>query len=55
MCDRYDVGMLWRDGKVTFPDNRLKVEKRLESTEGKLKRDEELATKYCAIVEDYVD
>ncbi|XP_078380261.1 uncharacterized protein LOC144663221 [Oculina patagonica] len=29
--------------------------KRLESTERKLKRDEDLAKKYCAIIEDYVD
>ncbi|XP_020611034.1 uncharacterized protein LOC110049570 [Orbicella faveolata] len=31
------------------------AEKRLESTERKLKRDEELAKKYCDIIEDYVD
>ncbi|KAL9975998.1 hypothetical protein ACROYT_G013227 [Oculina patagonica] len=29
--------------------------KRLESTKRKLKRDEDLAKKYCAIIEDYVD
>ena len=49
VCDRYEVGML------KFPDNRLMAEKRLESNERKLKRDEELAKKYCAIIEDYVD
>ena len=55
VCDRYEVGMLWREGKVKFPDNRLVAEKRLECTERKLKRDEELAKKYCAIIKDYVD
>jgi len=47
--------MLWREGEVKFPDKRLMAEKRLASTERKLKRDEELAKKYCAIIEDYVD
>ena len=47
--------MLWREGEVKLPDNRLMAEKRLESTERKLKRDEELAKKYCAIIEDYDD
>ena len=44
----------YRESKK-FPDNRLMAEKRLESTERKLKRDEDLARKYCAIIEDYVD
>ena len=48
VCDRYEVGMLWREGEVKFPDNRFVAEKRLESTERKVKRDEELAKKYCA-------
>ena len=52
---RYEVGMLWREQEVEFPDNRLMAVKRLESTERKLKRDEDLARKYCAIIEDYVD
>ena len=30
------------------------AEKRLESTERRLKHDEELAKKYCDIIEDYV-
>jgi len=48
--------MLWREGEVKFPGNRLMAdEKRRESTERKLKRDEELANKYCAIIEDYVE
>jgi len=47
--------MVSREGEVTFPDNRLIAEKRLESTERKLNRDEELAKKYCAIIEDYVN
>ena len=47
--------MLWREGEVKFPNNRLVAEKLQESTERKLKRDEELAKKYCAIIEDYVD
>ena len=55
VCDRYEVGMLWREGEVKFPDNRPMAEKRLESTERKLKRDEELGKKYCAIIEDYAD
>ena len=55
VSDRYEVGMLWREGEVKFLDNRLMAKKRLESTERKLKRDEELAKKYCAIIEDYVD
>ena len=55
VCNRYEVEMLWREGEVKFPDNRLMGEKRLESTERKLKRDGELAKKYCAIIEDYVD
>ena len=54
VCDRYEVGMLWREGEVKLPDNRLMAEKRLESTERKLKRDEELAKEYCVIIEDYV-
>ena len=54
MYDRYEVGMLWREGKVKFADNRLMAEKRLESTERKLKGDKELAKKPCAIIEDYV-
>ena len=53
--DRYDVGMLWREGEVKFPDSRIMAEKRLESTKRKLKRDQELAKKYCDIIEDYVD
>ena len=55
VCNRYEVGMLWREGEVNFPDNRLMAEKRLESTERKLKSDEELAKKYCDIIEEYVD
>ena len=55
VSDRYEVGMLWKKGEVKFPDNRLMAEKRLESTERKLKCDEELAKKYYAIIEDYVD
>lgn len=55
VCNTYEVGMLWREGKVKFPDNRLMAEKRLESTETKLKRDKELAKQYCDIIEDYVD
>jgi len=47
--------MLWREGEVKFPDNRLMAEKRLESTERKLKGDEELTKKYCAIIKAYVD
>ena len=54
MSGRYEVGMLWREQEVEFPDNRLMAVKRLESTERKLKRDEDLARKYCAIIEDYV-
>jgi len=27
VCDRYEVGMLWREGEVKFPDNRLMAEK----------------------------
>ena len=46
--------MLWSEGKVKFADNRLMAEKRLESTERKLKGDKELAKKPCAIIEDYV-
>ena len=52
VCDRYEVGMLWREGEVKFPVNCLMTEKRLKSTEGKLKRDEELAKKYCTIIQD---
>ena len=55
MSGRYEVGMLWREQEVEFPDNHLMTVKRLESTERKLKRDEDLARKYCAIIEDYVD
>ena len=55
VCDRYEVEILGREGEVKFPDNRLMAKNRLESTERKLKRDEELAKKYCAIIEDYVD
>ena len=55
VSDRYEVGMLWREGELTFPENCLMAEKRLESMEWKLKRDEQLAKKYCAIIEDYVD
>ena len=55
MCDRYEVRMLWREGEVKFPDNRLMAEKRVESTEGKLKRDEELAKKDCGIIKGYVE
>ena len=55
VSDRYEVGTLWREGEVKFPDNHLMAEKRLESIERKLKRDEELAKKYCAIIKDYVD
>ena len=54
VCDRYEVGILWREGEVKFPDNGLMAEKRLESTERKLKHDEEVAKKYCDIIEDYV-
>lgn len=50
VCDRYEVGMLWREREVKFPDSRLMAEKRLESTQRKLKRGEELAKKYCAII-----
>ncbi|KAK3748900.1 hypothetical protein QZH41_002891 [Actinostola sp. cb2023] len=53
--DRYEVGMLWRDQDVEFPDNRAMSEKRLKSTERRLKRDETLADKYCAIIDDYVN
>jgi len=53
--DRYEVGMLWRDRDVKFPDNRAMAEKRLKSTERRLKRDETLADKYCAIIDDYVN
>ena len=41
--------------KLNFPDSCLMAEKRLESTERKLKRDQELAKKYYDIIEDYVD
>ena len=34
VCDRYEVGMLWREREVKFPDNRLMAdEKRLEEIE----------------------
>lgn len=46
MSDRYEVGMLWREGRVKFPDNCLMAEKRLESTKRKWTHDEELAKKY---------
>jgi len=52
--DRYEVGMLWKDRDVKFPDNRLLAERRLESTERRLKREEVLAEKYCSIIDDYV-
>ena len=55
VSDRYEVGMLWREQEVEFCDNRLMAVKRLESTERKLKRDEDLAKRYCAIIEDYID
>ena len=55
VCNRYELGMLWREEEVKFPDNPLMAEKRLESTERKLNRDEELAKKYCDIIEGYVD
>ena len=54
VCNRYEVEMLWREEEVKFPDNPLMAEKRLESTERKLKCDEKLA-KYCDIIEGYVD
>ncbi|KAK3747981.1 hypothetical protein QZH41_019783, partial [Actinostola sp. cb2023] len=53
--DRYEVDMLWRDQDVEFPDNRAMAEKRLKSTERRLKRDETLADKYCTIIDDYVN
>ena len=52
---RYEVRMLWREQEVEFPDNRLMAVKPLESTERKLKRNEDLAKKHCAIIEDYID
>ena len=55
MCDKYEVRMLWKEGEVKFPDNRVMAEKQLESTERKLKHDKELAKKYCDIIKDYVD
>ena len=55
VSDGYEVGMLWKEQDVKFPDNRPMAEKRLKSTERKLKRDEELARKYCAITDEYVD
>ena len=53
--DRYEDGMLWKDEDVKFPGNRLMAERRLESTERRLKSDEVLAEKYCAIIDDYVN
>ena len=55
VSDGYEVGMWWKEQDVKFPDNRLMAGKQLESTERKLKRDEELAKKYCAIIDDYID
>ena len=55
MCATDMKSECYGKGEVKFPDNRLMAEKRLESTERKLKHDEELAEKYCAIIEDYVD
>ena len=47
--DRYEVGMFWKVDDVKFPDNRLMA------TQRRLERDEVLAEKYCAIIDDYVD
>ena len=52
--DRYEVGMLWREDDVEFPDNRKMAEKRLRSTERRLERDDVLAEKYCSIIDGYV-
>jgi len=52
---RYEAGMLWRDDNVKLPNNRVMAENRLKSTEKRLKRDDDLAKKYCAIIEDYVN
>ena len=55
VCDRCEVDMIGREGEVKFPDNRFVAEKRLESTERKMKHDEQLEKRYCAIIVDYVD
>ena len=52
--DRYEVGLLWKDENVELPKNRVMAEKRLESTERMLKRNNEVSEKYCQIIEDYV-
>ena len=52
--NRYEVGLLWKDSDVQLPDNRVLAEKRLESTEKRLKRDPAIAEKYKETINGYV-
>ena len=53
--ERYEAGLLWKDEDVSSPDNRSMAERRHKSTERGLKKDETLAKKYCAIIEDSIE
>ena len=52
--DRYETGLLWGEEEPVFPSNWKQAYHRLESTERKLKKQPELATKYKSIIEGYV-
>ncbi|XP_065186610.1 uncharacterized protein LOC135817366 [Sycon ciliatum] len=51
---RYQVGIPWRAGRPTLPDNFAAALKRLQSTERRLSQDAAAATAYSNIVLDYV-
>ena len=52
--DRYEVGIPWRDGRPTLPDNYPAAVKRLRSTEKRLSQDSAVAAAYNKIIKDYV-
>ena len=50
--ERYEVSVPWKEDRPSLSDNRRLAERRLESTERKLMKDEAVATLYQQVIDD---
>ena len=53
--NRYEIGLLWKIEKTKLPYNRDLAVNRFRSTENKVNRNPEIATKYKETVNSYVE
>ena len=53
--NQFEVGLLWKDGNPTLPNNELLAIKRLHSTEKRLNKNPEFRQKYHDTIQSHID